>query len=131
MAIEAIINGYTLVGKPAAFAVHISGGANSHERTVPLTTKSRYQAELAAIKYVCAALPNKDVKLVIKTADAHLSSIFKKKKDGSWIKRKRPNKLVDEVRELSEQFDEFVCELDSDSDLMVRVKEMAKRPSRI
>ena len=81
--------------------------------------------------YCLLLLPNKDVKLVIKTADAHLSSIFKKKKDGSWIKRKRPNKLVDEVRELSEQFDEFVCELDSDSDLMVRVKEMAKRPSRI
>jgi hypothetical protein len=131
MSVEATINGYSLVGKPAAFAVHISSGGSIHERIVPLTTKSRYQAELAAIKYVCAALPNKDIRLVVKTSDAHLSSIFTKKKDGSWIKRKRPNKMVDDVRELSEQFESFECTLDSDSELMAKIKGMAKRPSSI
>jgi hypothetical protein len=127
---EAIISSYALVGKQASFAVKIFDEfGNAHERVIPLKSKSKYQAELAAIKYVCHAIPHKDVDVVIKTSVLQIPQIFKKTNSGKWIKRRKPNKLIDEIRELSLQFSSFECIIDEDSELMLEVKEKAKLPS--
>lgn len=129
---EAVVNAYGLVGKPASFAVKVSDNfGNTHERVVPLKMKSRYQAELAAIKYVCQAIPHKDVRLTVKTSVSQIPQIFKKTPDGNFISRSKPNALVDEVRELSNQFTSFQCVIDKDSEEMLKVKERAKLPSSI
>ena len=129
---EAIVNSYALVGKPASFAVRISDKfGNVHERVVPLKLKSKYQAELSAIKYVMQAVSFKDVKLTIKTSVSQIPQIFKKDANGELRDRKKPNDLIDELRELSEQFASFECVLDKDSDTMLEMKEKAKLPSSI
>ena len=129
---EAVISGYALIGKPASFAVNIIDNLGSiHKRVVPLKLKSKYQAELAAIKYVCQAIPHKDVELVIKTAVSQIPQIFVKAADGRWPKRKKANKLVDEVRELTSQFETFSCVLDKDSETMLEIKKLAKQPNSI
>jgi hypothetical protein len=129
---EAVISGYGLVGKPSSFAVKITDKfGNTHERTVPLKVKSRYQAELAAIKYVCLAIPHKDVELTIKTSVTQVPQIFKKDSGGEFLKRSKPNELVDNLRELSTQFSSFQCLIDKDSEDMLSVKQKAKLPSSI
>lgn len=129
---EATVSSYALVGKPAFFAVHIKDKfGNTHNRVVPLKLKSKYQAELAAVKYVMQALPFKDVVLTIKTSVSQVPQIFKKNSDGEFPKRKRPNVLVDELRELSEQFSLFECVLDKNSKEMVELKERAKSAASI
>ena len=87
---RALVVGYAPVGKPASFAVDIGG---EHKRVVPLKTKSKYQAELAGIKYVCQAIINTDVDLNLKVTISHLPTIFVKDKDGSFKKRKKKNKI--------------------------------------
>ena len=129
---EATISGYALVGKNASFAVSISDGSdNTHERIVPLKLKSRYQAELAAIKYVCQAVSHKDVDLVVKTSVSQIPQIFEKTTNGEWPKRKRVNALIDEIRELSDKFTSFKCVSDKNSELMLATKMKAKFPSSI
>ena len=124
---EAIVNGYALIGKPATFAVSIFDKfGNTHTRVVPLKLKSRYQAELAAIKYVCQAIPHKDINLTVKTSVSQIPQIFKKTADGEWIKRKKPNKLVDDIRTLSSQFASFEIVVDKDSEQMLKTKALAK-----
>jgi hypothetical protein len=128
---EAVVSGYALVGKPASFAVKITDQfGSSHERVVPLKLKSRYQAELAAIKYVCLAVPHKDVSLVVKTSVSQVPQIFQKV-NGEFAKRSKPNELVDEIRELSAQFASFECIADKDSEEMLTIKKKAKLPSSI
>jgi len=129
---EAVISGYGLVGKPVSFAVKITDNfGNTHERVVPLKTKSRYQAELSAIKYVFQAIPHKDVSLTVKTAVTQIPQIFEKDSSGQFTKRSKPNELVDELRELSSQFESFQCVIDKDSEEMLAVKLKAKLPASI
>lgn len=107
---KALVNGFGPIGKSSSFVVKISDEhGNIHKRTVPLKLKSVYQAELAAIKYVFQAIPYKDIDLKIKTASSQIPQIFNKTTKGEWIKRRKPNALIDEVRELSEQFKSFEC----------------------
>lgn len=123
---EAFISSYGLVGKESNFAVYIVDDSGAvHKRVVPLKLKSTYQAELAAIKYVCQAIPNKDVELVIKTSVTQLPQVFQKAEDGRWAKRQQ-NKMVDDARELTEKFSKFSCVKDTDSELMLKVRNMAK-----
>ena len=122
---EAMVNGYGPVGKPASFAVKILDKyGNEHKRVVPTKLTSKYQAELAAIKYVLHAVPHKDVSLTVKTSVKHIPQIFKKTADGKWVKRKK-NKLIDEIRSLSEHFASFEC-VSGDEEEMAEVKEMAR-----
>ena len=125
--IQDTVNGYSTVGTLATFAVIIEDNYdNRHERTVPLKTKSSYQAELAAIKYAMMALKDKDVNLVVRTSVKHIPPIFAKE-NGDWKKKQRSNKeLIAELRELSESFKSFTVELDVDSDKMAEVKELAR-----
>jgi hypothetical protein len=123
---EASVIGYAPVGKTASFAVDIDG---NHKRVVPLKTKSKYQAELAGIKYICQAIVNTDVKLNLKVSISHLPTIFDKDDDGNFKKRKKKNKLVDEVRELSEKFSSFTCETNKDSESVNTLKARAKSAS--
>lgn len=129
---QAVVNSYAPVGKEATFAVSISDKfGNKHDRVVPLKLKSRYQAELAAIKYVLQAVSNKDVSLCVKTSISQLPQIFAKAEDGSWVKRKKPNKLISEVRDLASEFSEFSCVKADDEEEIEKLKEMAKTTNRI
>jgi hypothetical protein len=129
---EAVVNSYAPVGKEATFAVILSDSfGNTHERVVPLKLKSKYQAELAAIKYALQAVPHKDVFMTLKTSVSQVPQIFSKTPDGEWIKRKKPNKLVDDIRELAGQFKEFNCVKETDSELILKTKEMCKSITRI
>jgi len=119
---DATIVGYAPVGKTAAFAVDIDG---KHQRVVPLNTKSKHQAELAGIKYVFQAIVDKNVDLNLKVTVAHIPGMFKKDEAGLFSKRKKPNKLVDEVRGLSTQFASFSIEKASAESIGV-LKEKAK-----
>lgn len=123
---DASIVGYAPVGKSASFAVDIDG---EHQRVVPLKTKSKYQAELAGIKYICQAVIDKDVDLNLKVTIGHLPTIFAKDDNGNFGKRKRKNKLVDEVRELSTKFYTFTCETNKDAESVNLLKEKAKSAS--
>ena len=124
---EALVNGYALTGKPATFAVKIFDKfGNTHERVVPLKAKSKYQAELAAVMYVLQAVPHKDISLVLKTSVSQIPQIFKKDRDGKFLKRKRANDLIDSIRELSDQFASFECLIDKDSEAMLEIKKKAK-----
>lgn len=128
---KAVVASYGQVGKNVSFAVKIENAFGvTHERVVPLKTKSKYQAEVAAIKYVCQAIPHKDVNLEVKVSVTQIPQIFKKV-DGKFIKRKRPNKLVDSTRELASKFESFVCSYDKDSAEMAILKEKAKLPFSI
>ena len=128
---KAMVSGYSPVGKPSSFAVEISDEhGNNHKRIVPLKVKSKYLAELSAIKYVMQSIPHKDVDLTIRTTVAHMPQIFTKTTKGEWVKRKKQNDLVDEVRELSEQFKSFNC-VRGDDDEMSKVKKMAKLANSI
>ena len=62
---------------------------------------------------------------------AHIPQIFKKDSDGNWVKRKKPNKLIDEIRELASQFAEFECVKAPDDELILETKELARKASRI
>lgn len=104
---EALIVGYAPVGKPAAFAVDIDG---QHRRAVPLNIKSKHQAELAGIKYVCQAIVDTDIDLKLKVTVGSIPAIFTKEANGTFKKRKKPNKLVDELRSLSDTFKSFSIE---------------------
>jgi glycerol-3-phosphate cytidylyltransferase-like family protein len=123
---KALVVGYAPVGKSASFAVDIGG---EHKRGVPLKTKSKYQAELAGIKYVCQAIINADIDLDLKVTISHLPTIFAKDGDGCFKKRKKKNKLVDEVRELSTKFSSFVCETNKDAESINVLKMKAKSAS--
>lgn len=124
---EAIIGSHAVVGKSTSFAVKIVDNfGNTHERVVPLITKSKYQAELAAIKYVFQAIQYKDVDLTLKTAVHQIPQIFQKNKNGKFVKRKRPNELVDELRELSSRFKSFECVLDKDGEEVTAIREKAR-----
>lgn len=126
---EASVYGYALVGKPAVFVVHIKDDVgNIHERTIPLKLKSKYQAEIAAIKYACQAISRKDVHLTIKTSVSQIPQVFTKT-GGNWLKRKTPNQLIDDVRELADQFSSFNCVVDDASELMLKIKEIARQAS--
>ena len=124
---EAVVSGYGLVGKPSSFAVKITDDSGEiHERVVPLKMKSRYQAELVAIKYVFQAIPHKNIRLTIKTAMTQVPQLFKKDSSGEFLKRSKPNELVDELRELSTQFTTFQCLIDKNSEEMIAIKQKAK-----
>lgn len=128
---KAIVASYGQVGKNVSFAIKIEDAFGTiHERIVPLKTKSKYQAELAGIKYICQAIPHKDVELEIKVSVTQIPQLFKKV-DGEFTKRKKPNELVDSTRELASKFESFVCSYDKDSEEMVAIKEKAKLPSSI
>ena len=133
--IEAIVHGFANVGKPATFAVTIfDDTGNKHERIVPLiSTKSAYTAELAAIKYVCQSLADKDCNLTVKTSVPHIAKLFQKTEDGDWVpQRKNKNlNLINEARALSEDFKSFACEvLKKDAEAMQYVRGLAKKPVR-
>ena len=123
---DASVVGYAPPGKLASFAVDIDG---DHQRIVPLKTKSKYQAELAGIKYVCQSVINTDVDLNIKVTVSHISTIFIKNEDGSFPKRSKSQKLIDEVRELSTKFSSFTCEANKDLEAVEVLKEKAKLAS--
>ena len=129
---EAVVSGYALIGACDSFAIKISDKyGNVHERVVPLKSKSKYQAELAAVKYVLQVMNKKNIDLIIKTSVAQVPQIFEKTKAGTFLKRKRQNDLIDDIRELSSQFSSFQCVIDKDSEEMLEVKEKAKLPSSI
>lgn len=132
--IEAVIHGFANVGKPATFAVTISDDSgNKHERIVPLSVKSAYTAELAAIKYVCQSLVDKGCKLVIKTSLPHITKLFTKVEDGSWAptRKNKSTDLINEVRALSDDFKSFSCDvLLKDADTMQHVRKLARQPVR-
>lgn len=126
--IEATINGYSTVGTKATFAVLIEDHfENRHERVVPLTTKSAYLAELAALKYILTAVKSPEkVVLNVRTSLKHLPPLFTKE-DNKWKKKTRTNKeLIKELRDLSETFSQFSCELDLDSERMTEAKNLAR-----
>lgn len=128
--ITATVNGFANVGKKANFAVCIKHGPEIiHERLVPLKSKSAYFAELAAIKYVLQTFSEKekDVDLTVNVSLKHIPRIFDKKEDGKWVKKQKTNKgLVKQLRDLSERFNSFKCELDENSDEMQMVKDMTR-----
>lgn len=132
--IEAVIHGFANVGKPATFAVKISDDNNNkHERIVPLSVKSAYTAELAAIKYVCQSLADKECNLIVKTSLPHIIKLFIKTEDGDWAStRKNKNTdLINEVRALSDDFKSFICDvLPKNDESMKYVRELARKPIR-
>lgn len=132
--IEAVIHGFAKIGKQATFAVKISDDNNNeHERIVPLSAKSAYTAELAAIKYVCQALVDKGCNLVVKTSLPHIIKLFIKTEDGDWAatRKNKNTDLIDEVRSLSSDFKSFMCDvLPKDDESMKYVRELARKPVR-
>lgn len=125
--IQATVNGYSTVGTKATFAVVIEDGFdNRHERVVPLLTKSSYLAELAALKYAMMSLKDKNVSLTVKTSVKHIPPLFVKQ-DGKWKKKLRTNReVITLLREMSDGFKSFSCQLDLDSEKMAEVKTLAR-----
>lgn len=130
--VKAVISAYTPVGKNALFAVKISSNDDVHERVVPLNSKNSYAAQLMAVKYVCEAIENKDIKLEIVTSMPYIANVFQKSSDGKWKKtRKGTNSdLVDEVKDLLKKFSSFSLTVDID-DEPAKLKTIAKSHSSI
>lgn len=122
---KAIVKSYAPVGKNASFSVIIMGDHDTHKRVVPLQIKSKYQAELAAIKYVLQSVdPNQDIEII--TSIAQIPNTLTKTKDGKWPKRKNKNELVDEIRGLADKFKSFSCIKDSGTKEMDQANQLVK-----
>lgn len=125
--ITATINGFSAASNEhSAFAVHIKHGDVTHSRLVPLKKMTANQVELGAVQYVCQATRLKDDELVINTTSRYLTQILGFE-NGQWKSTPKNNiELVNKVRALLTRFKSFVIVIDSNSELMLNLKEKAR-----
>lgn len=111
------------------FSVQVEVEGQRHNRVVPVTIKSAYAAELAAVKYALSAVDHKsDVDMLLIVHSKNLPAVFFKKDNGDWKKNYSSNNtIINEIRVLSNEFKSFKCQMDREHDFMVEIKDLAKK----
>lgn len=125
MDLDAYCYGYAGFSKSAIFSIMFDDGVSRSYRTVPVATKSAYNAELYAIKFAMLSVadPSK-VELHVYVTMKHIPSFFIRS-DMGWSK-KSTSDTVTWVRDYSAKFARFGCHIVDNADDLATLKSIAK-----